>query len=203
MRPSSWTICIPLVLLVGCAVGPSEPAAVRAASTGPAWAVKGYGETVNDARDRALEKARDSVVEHLVNQYPSIGWKPTIQRLLAEGIVKVDEPTPSKLVELTGYEATAHVDLKDANLGKLQTEVDQAREQAQENIVFGRHVLAGCILAALVALSLIISGYLRLEELTRGYFTTLLRVGAGAMLLLVVAMVVMVTIYGLRAAGVH
>jgi hypothetical protein len=185
-------ICIPLILLAGCAA-PSEPQGVHAASTGPTWAVKGYGETVDDARERALEKARTSVEEYLENRYPNIGWQPTIQALLADSVVKVDEPNPGNFVaDRPGYEATAHVDLRDANLGKLQTKVDQAREQAQENVIFWRHLLVGRILAALVALFLIVSGYLRLEELTRGYYTTLLRVGAGAVLLLIVAMVVIV-----------
>ena len=76
--------------------------------------------------------------------------------------------------------------------GNCRREVDQAREQAQENVIYWRHLLVGRILAALVALFLIVSGYLRLEELTHGYYTTLLRVGAGAALLLIVAVVVIV-----------
>jgi hypothetical protein len=76
----------------------------------------------------------------------------------------------------------------------LQADVDQAREQAQENVIFWRHLVVGRILAALVALFLIVSGYLRLEELTRGYYTTLLRVGAGAVMLLIAAVVLLVRI---------
>jgi hypothetical protein len=192
MRSSLWIICLPLALLTGCAVGPSEPQGVRAALSGPTWEVTGYGENPSDAREQALEKARNSVEEYLVSHYPSLGWKPRIQTLLAENVVKVDDPKEGKFAERDAYEATAHVDLRTANLGKLQTEVDQAREQAQENVIFWRHLLVGRVLAVLVALFLIVSGYLRLEEMTRGYYTTLLRVGAGAVLLLIVAMVVIV-----------
>jgi hypothetical protein len=190
MRSSSWIICLPLALLTGCAAAPAEPIGVHAALSGPTWTVKGYGETADDARERALEKSRDSVEQYLEAHYPAIGWRPTIQRLLAESVVKVDDPQQSDLDQLRGFETTAHIDLREANLGKLQTEVDQAREQAQENVIFWRHLLVGRVLAALVALFLIVSGYIRLEEMTRGYYTTLLRVGAGAVLLLVVAMVV-------------
>lgn len=192
MRPSSWIICLPLVLLIGCAAGSSEPQGVHSLLSGSTWTVKGYGETAGDARERALEKARDSVEEYLVNRYPHIGWRPTIQRLLAENVVKVDDPQQGDFAERQGFEVAAHVDLREANLGKLQTEVDQAREQAHEHVLFWRHLLVGRILAGLVALFLIVSGYLRLEELTRGYYTTLLRVAAGAVLLLIVAMVVIV-----------
>ncbi len=192
MRSYSWMLCLPVVLLAGCAAGYSKPEAVQDVFSGPTWTKQGYGETAEDARERALEKARDSVEDYLERRYPSIGWRPTIQRLLAEGVVRVDDPKQSELDQLKGYETTAHVDLRDANLSKLQTEVDQAREQAQESVVFWRHLVAGRILAGLVALLLIVSGYLRLEELTRGYYTTLLRVGAGAVLLLIVAAVVMV-----------
>jgi hypothetical protein len=192
MRSFPWIIGIPLVLLAGCAARYSEPEAVQTSLTSPTWAVKGYGETVEDARQRALEKARDSVEDYLEKRYPSIGWQPTVGNLLAQSVVKVDEPKPSELDQLKGYETTAHVDLRSANLVKLQAEVDQAREQAQANVLYWRHLLVGRILAALVALFLIVGGYLRLEEMTRGYYTTLLRVVAGAALLLIVAVVVIV-----------
>jgi hypothetical protein len=198
MRPFSLLKWIPLVLLAGCAVGPSEGGTGRAASTGPTWDEKAYGETIDNARKLAQEKARDKVEGYLEEHYPNIGWRPTIQRLLKAGVVTVDDPKQGELDHLRGYEATAHVDLRDENLRKLQVDVDQAqeqaREQAQENAVFWRHILLGRILAALVALFLIVGGYLRLEELTRGYYTTLLRVGAGAVMLLIAAVVLLVRI---------
>ena len=91
MRPSLWILWIPLALITGCAVGPSEPGGADAGATGPTWTVKGYGETASDARELAMGKARDSVEDYLESRYPNIGWRPTIQRLLAESVVKVDE----------------------------------------------------------------------------------------------------------------
>src|ERR1700722_11088476 len=107
MRSFPWIICIPLVLLAGCAARYSEPEAVQTSLASPTWAVKGYGETGEDARQRALEKARDSVEDYLEKRYPSIGWRPTVENLLAQSVVKVDEPTPSALDQLKGYETTA------------------------------------------------------------------------------------------------
>ena len=194
MRPFSSIKWIALVLLAGCAVRPSEAGKAGAALSSPTWAVKGYGETPADAQQRALEKARDSVEDYLVNRYPSMGWRPTIENLLAGNVVSVDKPKQGNFAGKEGYETTAHVDLRSANLVNLQADVDQAREQAQENVVFWRHLVVGRILVALVALFLIVSGYLRLEELTRGYYTTLLRVGAGAVMLLIAAVVLLVRI---------
>jgi hypothetical protein len=192
MRSFSLIKWMPLVLLAGCVVGPSEDGTARAASTGLTWTETGYGETIDVARELALEKARYSVEDYLQRNHPDIGWQPTIERLRKEGVVRVDEPKQGNFAEKKGYEVTAHVDL--TKLGKLQVDVDQAREQAQENAVFWRHLLLGRILAALVALFLIVGGYLRLEELTRGYYTTLLRVGAGAVMLLIAAVVLLVRI---------
>ena len=108
MRSFPWIICIPLVLLAGCAARYSEPEAVQTSLASPTWAVKGYGETGEDARQRALEKARDSVEDYLEKRYPSIGWRPTVENLLAQSVVKVDEPTPSAL-DLSGLGAAGEL----------------------------------------------------------------------------------------------
>ena len=117
MRSSLWILWIPLALMTGCAVGPSEPGGADAGATGPTWTVKGYGETPNDARELAMGEGAFGR-GHLESRYPNIGWRPTIQRLLAERVVQVDEAKQSQLDQLKGYEATAHVDLRDANFGK-------------------------------------------------------------------------------------
>ena len=62
----------------------------------------------------------------------------------------------------------------------------QARSARLEPIRSQRHLLVGRILGSFVALFLVIFGYIKLEELTRGYYTTLLRMGAGAVVLMAV-----------------
>ena len=89
--------------------------------------------------------------------------------------------------ELHGYEVAAHVDLSDVALRRLQPELDRARRQALEQVRFQRQGVAARALAALVALCLVVLGYLRLEDLTRGYYTVLLRLTAGAVVLLTLA----------------
>ncbi len=80
----------------------------------------------------------------------------------------------------------AHVDLTDAALRKLQPEVDRKLRDARDQVQFQRNALAARVLAALVALCLVVGGYLRLEDLTHGYYTALLRLGAAGVVLMTV-----------------
>jgi hypothetical protein len=49
---------------------------------------------------------------------------------------------------------------------------------AREHRVLERHKLLGRVLAGLVIALVVIAGYLRLEEATRGYYTQMLRLAA-------------------------
>ena len=77
--------------------------------------------------------------------------------------------------------------LTDAALRRLQPEVDRKLREARDQVQFQRNAVAARVLAGLVALCLVVAGYLRLEDLTRGYYTALLRLCAGAVVLLTVA----------------
>jgi hypothetical protein len=143
----------------------------------------GRGETEEAARDEARKKACAWFEDYLDYKYGDIGWKPTADELVRLGVVRLDRPREWDGDGLHGYEAAAHVDLSDASLRKLQPEVDRARRQALEQVQYQRHGLVARALTALVALCLVIMGYLRLEDLTRGYYTILLRLGAGALVL--------------------
>jgi hypothetical protein len=175
-----------LASLAGCAAPPSPPRAGQP-SERPTQE-KGYGETKNAAEERALDNARQAVQLYLDERFPGLDWKPSSMDLVALTVVTVrpNETKPGEFGDLKGYEATAHIDLGDVNLHKMQDKVDAARKRAMEPVVSERLAWAGRLLAALVALSLVVAGYLRLEELTRGYYTTLLRLGAGAVVLLTV-----------------
>jgi hypothetical protein len=64
-------------------------------------------------------------------------------------------------------------------------EVRQKQEAAvREVVVQARLLVAVKVLAALVVLALVVGGYLKLEEATRGYFTTLLRLAAAGVVIL-------------------
>ncbi len=153
------------------------------------WEEPAYGKTKNDAEQVALDLARQSVEEYLERRFHDIGWKPTSDDLLQLDVVRIDVQPPDPKLEgprKESYLATAHVDVSDPNLRKLQVKVDEARRTRLEPIVSQRHLLVGRILGSFVALFLVIFGYIKLEELTRGYYTTLLRMGAGAVVLLAV-----------------
>jgi len=70
-------------------------------------------------------------------------------------------------------------------LHRAADEVRQRRESAvREGVVQARLLVAVKVLAALVVLALVVGGYLKLEEATRGYFTTLLRLAAAGVVIL-------------------
>ena len=149
--------------------------------------VSGFGQTKNDAQQNARENARAWVQSYLDDRFPNLGWSPTAEYLERIGAVRVDPPKEVELKDLgQGYEAAAHIDVTDAKLSVMQEQVNEARDRVLEPVRSQRHFLVGRILAALVAVFLVMAGYLRLEELTRGYYTTLLRLGAGAVLALAV-----------------
>jgi len=104
------------------------------------------------------------------------------------GVIRVDEAQPSTSLGKPCYEVVAHYDVSDSNLRKMQDKVDEARKKDPEleKSVTQRHWLVYRILVSFLALFLVIFGYIKLEELTRGYYTMLLRLGAGAVVLLTV-----------------
>ncbi len=153
------------------------------------WEEPAYGQTRSDAEQVALDLARQSVEDYLDRRFHDIGWKPTSEDLLQLGVVRIEVQPPDPQLEgprKESYLATAYVDVSDPNLRKMQVEVDEARRARLEPAVTQRHLLVGRILGSFVALFLVVFGYIKLEELTRGYYTTLLRLGAGTVVLLAV-----------------
>lgn len=177
----------------GVPPAPAEPvaqAAPAAPQSGRVWEVYGRGKTENDAQQRALENAADSVDTFLKEKVPDVHWAPKAGYLQDIGAVRVDKPTEKDFHDPdlgTGYEAVAHVDMTDPNLRKMQEKVNEERQKELAPEVWNRHLLVGRILGSFVALFLVVFGYIKLEELTRGYYTTLLRLGAGAVVVLAVA----------------
>ena len=194
MRPSLWIMAIPLALLAAGALpraahadDPPTPAEVVSGHVLRVDTDPGYGTTKEVAREEAKKKACTWFQAYLDYKYGDIGWRPAPDELVSQGVVHLDEPTPWQADQIQGYEVAAHVDLTDAALRRLQPEVDRQLREARDQVQFQRNALAARVLAGLVALCLVVTGYLRLEDLTRGYYTVLLRLGAGAVVLLTVA----------------
>jgi hypothetical protein len=145
---------------------PAEP-------KGPPWTVVGRGADQQDADDAALQKARDKLIAYLRGQDPPLEWQPS-DEYVDKNLVKEREPVK----ELEGlvpdskvYERTLKVDVDPKHFREM---VDMDRRER----VGERQLLLARILGGIVALLVAVFGYFRLEELTKGYYTGWLRVGA-------------------------
>jgi hypothetical protein len=134
----------------------------------------GYGTTEQDARTHALEQARDWLAEK-----GPFDWTPPVDYFLRRNMVRFSEPTDQEL-KLAGPMKMVKMDLT-VNVGQAEEIQLVAREYRMKD----RQGVLARVLAGLVALLLVAGGYLRLEEATRGYYTTLLRSAAAFILALV------------------
>jgi len=149
----------------------SEPVAVPAAPNQGAEFIR-YGRTTSDAKDLALEDARRWVEEYVTGHYGTNG-PVAVEDLSRHQMVRVEDHVQE--VDLgRGERAQAvrvRVELTPSYLREVE---DHAHQQRVEQ----RHLLTARVLGGLVVLLMVGVGYLRLEEATRGYYTTLLRLAA-------------------------
>jgi hypothetical protein len=122
----------------------------------------------------ALAKAQDAVVELLRKQ---LGCEPPEEQtdpehLVDLGVVKPQgDPEPRELHGERGVVVRYKVQLTAGYVAEVRV---AARTQRQVERLW----LLARGLAVAVVLLLVVAGYLRLEELTRGYYTALLRLAA-------------------------
>ncbi len=142
--------------------------------------VDGYGRTPGDARARALENAERKVEELLYQRFGDLGWMPAPELLSRDFLLRCDvvisrgEPTAVPGVDVNdekAMKAEYKVELTGKYLEAVQREV-------REQCVRDRQLILARVLGGLVVLLLVVAGYLRLEDMTRGYATTMLRLGA-------------------------
>jgi hypothetical protein len=140
----------------------------------------GYGGTLESAREHALEQAHEWMVENV-----HLGWVPPVEELAGgpenngRGLVTFEEQVKNDLdLPISGKTKVvkAHLSINQAQAWEIQQKGRQERMQE-------RCGLLSRILAGVVALLLIGGGYLRLEEATKGYYTTALRLVAAGLLL--------------------
>src|SRR5262249_47504991 len=131
-------------------------------------------------------KARDKVVAYLRSQDPPIEWRPSTE-YVDKNLVKERAQPKETQDPLLGnvFERTLKVEVDPKHFRDM---VDMDRRER----VSDRQLFLARILGGIVALLVAVFGYFRLEELTKGYYTGLLRVGAlllvvgvGAVLLLI------------------
>jgi hypothetical protein len=175
-----------LVLARGLAVPvrAEAPKAPRALADRQAENVKdGYGLSEETARDRARENARNWVVELLRKEVGDANWDPPtrlldLERLEKEFQVISAAGEPKESINVGGdttWVVRYKVHLTEDYLRAVQ-------KQGRQELVMDRHLLLARVLGGVLAVLLIAAGYLRLEEMTRGYATHLLRLAAFALL---------------------
>lgn len=128
---------------------------------------------LEDAWDDALDSAVWKVREYLVTRTPPIEWKPTPQFVRKRLVRKHTE-------EVKKFTSTGGIDMHQVNL-KLTITAEDLRQIEQEDRKFHaehRLWIVGRGLGGLVLLLGAVAGFIRLDELTKGYITWPLRITA-------------------------
>jgi hypothetical protein len=133
------------------------------------WEADGFGLTEKDAENFALEKVRNEIADYLF-QNGLRDWRPEVSDIRASS---------------TPIFRNKEKDFEDPELGKMQrvtVVVELTPKAMREFQKEARHQRAGNRMMAtskglgmLVALLVALGGYFRLEEATKGYYTTWLR----------------------------
>jgi hypothetical protein len=136
------------------------------------WWVQGWGNTREDAWQRALENARIELPSRLAEHELSLDWRPSRNDI--QKLVKESEELPSRDVEepvglVHGVRLRIDVTAKDWQY---------ILRQDQQTRAESRMLVLAKMLAGFVAFLGAVAGYLRLEELTKGYYTAWLRLAA-------------------------
>jgi hypothetical protein len=188
MRPTRCTSLVILWLLAGATVvhadgrtlkkvvRPAAPWLAPAQRAKPPskepeiiWSrmVDGWGETEADAKQMALENAR----RELLRAWP-LEWKPNlsyITKKLIKGNGERLEDTEEPLKGWQGARLSIEIDR-----GTWEDMLQKDRQVRSES----RLLFMGKFLAGMIAFLGAVAGYLRLEELTKGYYTAWLRLAA-------------------------
>jgi hypothetical protein len=159
--------------------GPSKRQAI-VVSTSPApaderlrrWSVQGRGKSSEDAEQDALEKAQGQVTTFLTNQNPPLDWAPPlnyVERL----VTKRTAEEPEKILHEIGVTHQVRLDVE-------LTAREYEHMRALDHKLRREHRLfwLAKVLALVVAVLAALAGYLRLDEATKGYYTTWLRLAA-------------------------
>jgi hypothetical protein len=140
----------------------------------------GADETREMAERMALVKARSALEEHLATQRPRVPRMPTLDYIRSHLVV--EEPTftggPEHPENEGKYVAALKIALDDQRFTELydhaRDEVIREREETARGRMFGLGKALAIVLAGLAA----VTGYLRLEESTKGFYTAWLRIAA-------------------------
>jgi hypothetical protein len=187
-------LCLLSVGVIGCAARAAPAVVDGQPSASPTITPErpAFGKTQAEAKEYALADVSDAVAKYLTKTYGDLGWTPTPEFLTKNNAVQYDQPKETQVDGEPGVEVTAHVEMTLPLREKMQKEVNRLQDAGREEVVKQREWLLAKIVGGLVALCLVVAGYIKLEEATRGYYTTLLRVAAGGLVLLAVGLLLIV-----------
>jgi hypothetical protein len=134
---------------------------------------EGFGATTDDAVESAVKDACRVVENFLQKTYGETQYTPTPEELKRKGMVTVATAHIDRRDDLTDHPQQATLQVKVTG-----DQIDEMREKARAVRVHERMKWGAMTLVGMVGLLLVGGGYLRLEEATKGYYTTLLRMAA-------------------------
>jgi hypothetical protein len=148
------------------------------------WYVLGLGQTEKEATADALERARDVVDDFLQKQDPPLEWRPSavyIQKHLMPGPAKRMQEFDTKIVAgtqpMTRKWYAVPIRITNAELEAMR------RVELQQRAT-GRMFSLGKVVAFLVLGCVLVIGFLRLEEKTKGYLSRVLGFSLAGLLIL-------------------
>jgi hypothetical protein len=138
-----------------------------------AFSVKGWGQTQKEAEQDALRHSQDELRAYLAELNHVLEWRPSLD-YIDNRLVKDREPLRAKnfgdpLGTLQGMELRIEINPKDWQDMLRHDRLARADSRMQ---------LLAKLLVGLVAFLGTVAGYLRLEEMTKGYYTAWLRLAA-------------------------
>jgi hypothetical protein len=171
MRPRSWTSALTVaVLLLACrsqalhaAKRPPAPKVPEPSIVDP-WVTDGMSESVKDARDVAVDRAKERVLFFLSNQRPPLNWPGRddyVDRHIREGAwVKAEEETPVETQDRQLQKVKLKVALTSSDY-RAMVKLDREARAQQRQVVLVKG------LAGVVVLLAVLAGFFRLNGTTK------------------------------------
>jgi hypothetical protein len=145
--------------------------------------VKGYGLTVDDAKKEALKHLVEEMTAFLSNQDPPlVAWRPSIDYVKRNVIMDGGTPGPDVPIENIGASKCWIYSVRTLDLAALRALDQEAQraERRQERVILASQFFGGFALILAV-----LTGYLRVDEWTRGRYRRWLQMASVAILVLV------------------
>jgi len=166
------SLCFTWLVLGGQSARTAATAPARAIPRPPDLTVTGkFQGSYEDAYRSALEAVPAELIEYLRQQGVTLEWRPTLQDVKELKLVERAEKSSGPDVEGPTWNVTLYLQVTPDKIARM---VKLDREYRTEHRMFQ----AGKLLAGLLAMLAALAGYFRLDELTKGYYTTWLRLAA-------------------------